>query len=48
MNVLALGARIIGPELIPELVGAYLRAQFTHEERHVRRLAKIAAMEAAR
>ena len=45
MNVLALGARIIGPELIPELVSAFLGAQFTHEERHVRRLAKIAAME---
>jgi ribose 5-phosphate isomerase B len=45
MNVLALGARIIGPELIPELVGAYLNANFTHAERHVRRLAKIAAME---
>jgi RpiB/LacA/LacB family sugar-phosphate isomerase len=47
MNVLALGARVIGPELIPELVGAYLRAEFTHAERHVRRLAKIAAMEAS-
>ncbi len=34
MNVLALGARIIGPELVAELVGAYLRASFTHEERH--------------
>jgi RpiB/LacA/LacB family sugar-phosphate isomerase len=45
MNVLALGARVIGPELVPELVSAYLRATFTGEERHVRRLAKIAAME---
>jgi ribose 5-phosphate isomerase B len=48
MNVLALGARIIGPELVPELVGAFVRAQFTHEARHVRRLAKVAALEAAR
>ena len=47
MNVLALGARIIGPELIPELVTAFLRARFTHEERHVRRLAKVAAIEAS-
>ena len=46
MNVLALGARIIGPELVPELVGAYLGAAFTNEERHVRRLAKIAALDA--
>ncbi len=45
MNVLALGARIIGPELVPELVTAYLCASFTGEERHVRRLAKIAALE---
>ena len=45
MNVLALGARIIGPELIPELVGAYLNAAFTGEERHVRRLAKVAQIE---
>lgn len=45
MNVLALGARIIGPELVPELVAAYLKATFTNEERHVRRLAKIAALE---
>jgi len=47
MNVLALGARIIGPELVVELVTAYLRARFTGEERHVRRLAKIAAIEAS-
>jgi ribose 5-phosphate isomerase B len=45
MNILALGARIIGPELVPELVGAFLRARFTGEERHVRRLGKIAALE---
>jgi ribose 5-phosphate isomerase B len=45
MNVLALGARIIGAELLAELVTAFLGARFTHEERHVRRLAKIAALE---
>jgi ribose 5-phosphate isomerase B len=46
MNVLCLGARIIGPEMIAELVNAFLRAQFTGEERHVRRLKKIEAIEA--
>ena len=45
LNVLCLGARIIGPELIAELIRAFLGARFTHEERHVRRLAKVIAME---
>ncbi|NVB80120.1 MAG: ribose 5-phosphate isomerase B [Kofleriaceae bacterium] len=45
MNVLALGARIIGAELMAELVGAFLRAEFSNEERHRRRVAKIIAME---
>lgn len=45
MNVLALGARIIGSELLAELVGAFLDARFSGEARHVRRLAKIAAMD---
>ena len=45
MNVLTLGARIIGPELVPELVRAFLAAKFTGEERHVRRLEKIKEME---
>jgi ribose 5-phosphate isomerase B len=45
MNILVMGARIIGPELVPELVAAFLHATFSNEERHVRRLAKIAALE---
>jgi RpiB/LacA/LacB family sugar-phosphate isomerase len=45
MNVLVLGARIIGLELARELVRNFLAAQFTHEERHVRRLGKINALE---
>jgi ribose 5-phosphate isomerase B len=44
-NVLCLGPRIIGPSLMTELVTAFLGAQFTGEERHQRRVAKIAAME---
>ena len=48
MNVLALGPRVIGPALAPELVRAFLGARFTGEERHARRLAKVAALERAR
>jgi ribose 5-phosphate isomerase B len=46
MNVLVLGARVIGFALAQELVSAYMNAKFTHEERHVRRLNKIKALEA--
>jgi ribose 5-phosphate isomerase B len=45
MNVLVLGARVIGIELARELVRAFLGARFTHEERHERRLGKIRALE---
>jgi ribose 5-phosphate isomerase B len=45
MNVLALGARVIGPSLAAELVGAFLRAEFSGAERHRRRLQKIADIE---
>jgi RpiB/LacA/LacB family sugar-phosphate isomerase len=46
MNVLVLGARIVGSALAHELVHAYLQARFSGEERHVRRLGKITAIEA--
>jgi ribose 5-phosphate isomerase B len=46
MNVLALGARVIGAELALELVAAFLSARYSGEERHARRLAKVAALEA--
>lgn len=45
MNVLVLGARVIGPALAAELVNLFLAARFSGEERHVRRLGKIAAIE---
>jgi ribose 5-phosphate isomerase B len=45
MNVLVLGSRIIGVKLAEDLVKAFLGAQFTNEERHKRRLAKIAVLE---
>jgi ribose 5-phosphate isomerase B len=44
-NVLALGARIIGPELAVEIVSNFLEAEFSGEERHVRRLNKVLAIE---
>ena len=45
LNVLCLGARIIGPALAEELVNSFLNAEFSVEERHLRRLSKIAAIE---
>ena len=45
MNVLVLGARIIGTELAHDLVRSFLGATFSHEERHERRLAKVRAIE---
>ncbi len=45
MNVLVLGSRVIGHALAEELVRAYLGASFTNEERHVRRLNKVKALE---
>jgi ribose 5-phosphate isomerase B len=45
VNVLCLGARVIGPALAGDILEAYLGARFTGEERHVRRLGKILAIE---
>lgn len=45
MNVLVLGARVIGTEMARELVRAFLAASFSGEERHRRRLAKVMALE---
>jgi RpiB/LacA/LacB family sugar-phosphate isomerase len=45
MNVLVLGARVIGTELAPELVKAFLGASFSGEERHRRRLNKVIELE---
>jgi RpiB/LacA/LacB family sugar-phosphate isomerase len=46
MNVIALGGRVIGPELAWEIVQAFLNAEFSGEERHLRRVAKIDELEA--
>lgn len=45
MNLLVLGARVIGAELARELVDHFLAAKFTGEERHRRRLEKIKNLE---
>ena len=45
MNVLCLGARVVGPELAKDIVTAYLKATFSGAERHVRRLSKVAEIE---
>jgi RpiB/LacA/LacB family sugar-phosphate isomerase len=45
MNVLVLGARVIGTEMAHELVRAFIGAEFSGEERHRRRLAKVKALE---
>jgi ribose 5-phosphate isomerase B len=47
MNVLTLGARVIGPEPAFECAVAFIGATFSGEPRHRRRLAKVLAMEAA-
>ena len=46
MNVLVLGSRVIGTELAKDLLRDYLRASFSGEERHIRRLEKVKALEA--
>ena len=46
VNVLALGARVIGEAIASDLVVAFAGAEFTGEERHARRLAKVARIEA--
>ena len=45
MNVLVLGSRVIGVELARDLAAVFLKATFSGEERHMRRLAKVQLME---
>ena len=45
LNVLCLGSDVVGPELAPELVRAFLGAEFDGGERYVRRLRKVEALE---
>ena|SRR5689334_5066122 len=45
MNILCLGGRVVGPEAAWDLVEAFLAAEFTHAERHLRRPGKVAQAE---
>ena len=45
VNVLCLGARVVGPAYAAEIIAAYAAAEFSGAERHKRRVAKIAAIE---
>jgi ribose 5-phosphate isomerase B len=47
MNVICLGARVIGPAPAVEIVRVFAGAQYSGEERHARRLAKVMAIERA-
>ena len=47
MNVLCLGARVIGPELAYEVIRTFMAAKFSNAARHRRRLKKVLAIENA-
>lgn len=46
INIICLGGRTIGPAVAWDLVRTFLEAQFSQEERHLRRVSKVAAREA--
>jgi ribose 5-phosphate isomerase B len=45
MNVLCMGARVIGPALARDITTVFLASKFSNEERHIRRLAKMKLIE---
>jgi ribose 5-phosphate isomerase B len=45
MNILCMGGRAVGPEVAWDLVQAYLAAEYSQAERHLRRLGKVAVLE---
>lgn len=47
VNVLVMGARVIGAAVAQEVLRAFLDARYTNEERHAKRLAKVLALEQA-
>jgi ribose 5-phosphate isomerase B len=48
LNILCMGGRTVGPAVAWDLVQTFLSAEFSQAERHLRRLAKVASLEAGR
>jgi len=46
MNIICMGGRTVGPEVAWEFVEAFLASEFSQAERHLRRLGKVAALDA--
>jgi ribose 5-phosphate isomerase B len=46
MNIICMGGRTVGPGVARDLVDTFLAAKFSRDERHLRRLSKVAALEA--
>jgi ribose 5-phosphate isomerase B len=46
MNILCMGGRVVGPAVARDLVDTFLAATFSQAERHLRRLGKVASLEA--
>lgn len=44
-NVMAMGARVVGPGLALEIVDAFISTPFSKEERHARRIEKVMSLE---
>ena len=45
MNIICMGGRTVGPMVAWDLVQTFLASEFSHAERHLRRLAKVASLE---
>lgn len=48
MNMLCMGGRTVGPAVAWDLVQTFLKAEYSQAERHLRRLGKVASLEAGR
>jgi ribose 5-phosphate isomerase B len=46
MNIICMGGRTVGPAVARDLVDTFLAAKFSQDDRHLRRLSKVAALEA--
>jgi ribose 5-phosphate isomerase B len=48
MNIICMGGRTVGPSVAWDLIETFLVATFSQESRHLRRLSKVAALEAGK